>query len=98
MYNLNVTEVRDSDFKNDFPGIFDFTVGILNPRLIRIKFTGIWGHRGGHILDTISVVHTIIVAILFLIGGINLNISLKAYFLFLKTYQSFGILLVLRVF
>ena len=30
-YNLNVTEVRDSDFKNDFPGIFDFTIGILSP-------------------------------------------------------------------
>ena len=28
-YNLNVTEVRDSDFKNTFPGIFNFTVGIL---------------------------------------------------------------------
>ena len=28
-YNLNVTEVRDSDFKNAFPGIFNFTVGIL---------------------------------------------------------------------
>ena len=28
-YNLNETEVRDSDFKNAFPGIFDFTVGIL---------------------------------------------------------------------
>ena len=27
--NLNVTEVRDSDFKNSFLGIFDFTVGIL---------------------------------------------------------------------
>ena len=26
-YNLNVTEVRDSDFKNAFPGIFNFTVG-----------------------------------------------------------------------
>jgi len=26
---LNVTEVRDSDFKNAFPEIFDFTVGIL---------------------------------------------------------------------
>ena len=26
---MNVTEVRDSDFKNDFPGIFNFTVGIL---------------------------------------------------------------------
>ena len=24
------TEVRDSDFKNAFPGIFNFTVGILN--------------------------------------------------------------------
>ena len=30
-YNLNVTEVRDSDFKNAFPGIFNFTVGILCP-------------------------------------------------------------------
>ena len=29
-YNLNVTEDRDSDFKNAFPGIFNFTVGILN--------------------------------------------------------------------
>ena len=28
-YNLNVTEVRDSDFKNAFPRIFNFTVGIL---------------------------------------------------------------------
>ena len=28
-YNLNVTEVLDSDFKNTFPGIFNFTVGIL---------------------------------------------------------------------
>ena len=27
-YNLNVTEIRDSDFKNAFPGIFNFTVGI----------------------------------------------------------------------
>ena len=28
-YNLNVTEIPDSDFKNAFPGIFNFTVGIL---------------------------------------------------------------------
>ena len=28
-YNLNVTEVRDSDLKNAFSGIFNFTVGIL---------------------------------------------------------------------
>ena len=28
-YNLNVTEIRDSDFKNAFSGIFNFTVGIL---------------------------------------------------------------------
>ena len=28
-YNLNVTEVRDSDFKNAFSRIFNFTVGIL---------------------------------------------------------------------
>ena len=28
-YNLNVTEVRDPDFKNAFSGIFNFTVGIL---------------------------------------------------------------------
>ena len=27
--NLNVTEVLDSDFKNAFPGIFNFNVGIL---------------------------------------------------------------------
>ena len=28
-YNLNVKENLVSDFKNAFPGIFDFTVGIL---------------------------------------------------------------------
>ena len=28
-YNLNVTEIRDPDFKNAFLGIFNFTVGIL---------------------------------------------------------------------
>ena len=28
-YNLNVTEVRDSDFKNAFPGIINFIIGIL---------------------------------------------------------------------
>ena len=28
-YNSNVTEVRDSDFKNAIPGIFNLTVGIL---------------------------------------------------------------------
>ena len=34
-YNLNVTEVRDSDFKNAFPGIFNFTVGILPGTLVQ---------------------------------------------------------------
>ena len=29
-YNLNITEVPDPDFKNTFPGIFNFTVGILH--------------------------------------------------------------------
>ena len=28
-YNLNVTEVLVSDFKNAFPGLCNFTVGIL---------------------------------------------------------------------
>ena len=28
-YNLNVTEVLDSDLKNTLPGISNFTVGIL---------------------------------------------------------------------
>ena len=28
-FNLNVTEVRDSDLTKSFPGIFNFTVGIL---------------------------------------------------------------------
>ena len=28
-FNLNVTEVLVSDFKNAFPGIFNFTVGVL---------------------------------------------------------------------
>ena len=45
-YNLNVTEVWGSDFKNAFPGIFNFTVGILvdagntvAPRLILTQLT-----------------------------------------------------------
>ena len=33
-YHLNVTEVRDSDFKNAFSGIFNFTVGILVSRIL----------------------------------------------------------------
>ena len=28
-YNLNITKVRDPDFPMLFPGIFNFTVGIL---------------------------------------------------------------------
>ena len=28
-YNLNVTEILDPDFKNVFPGIFNFTIGTL---------------------------------------------------------------------
>ena len=39
-YNLNVTVDRDSDFKNAFPGIFNFTVGILE-RIFWI-FIGYW--------------------------------------------------------
>ena len=35
-YNLNVTEVLVSDFKNAFPGIFNFTVGILVTRLRQV--------------------------------------------------------------
>ena len=34
--DLNVTEILDSDFKNAFPGIFNFTVGILTHRVARI--------------------------------------------------------------
>ena len=37
-YNLNVTEIRDSDFKNAFPEILYFTVGILYQR----KFVFSW--------------------------------------------------------
>jgi len=33
-YNLNEPEVRDSDFKNAFLGIFYFTVGILTSMLV----------------------------------------------------------------
>ena len=29
VYNLNETEILNSDFKKNFPGISDFTVGIL---------------------------------------------------------------------
>ena len=29
-YNFNVTEVRDSTLKKRFPGIFNFTIGILS--------------------------------------------------------------------
>ena len=36
-YNLNVTEVRDSDFKNAFLDIFNFTVGILTIKVSEIS-------------------------------------------------------------
>ena len=35
---MNVTEVRDSDFKNAFPGIFNFTVRILIQALVQEIF------------------------------------------------------------
>ena len=35
--NLNVTEIRDSDFKNAFREIFNFTVGILSGTLTRLQ-------------------------------------------------------------
>ena len=34
---MNVTEVRDSDFKNVFPGFFNFTVGILVRILVSLS-------------------------------------------------------------
>ena len=34
-YNLNVTKILDSDFKNALPGIFNFTVGILVQSYLR---------------------------------------------------------------
>ena len=37
-YNVNVTAVLDLDFKNAFPEIFNFTVGIL----ILLPFSGHW--------------------------------------------------------
>ena len=37
-YNLKVTEVLNSDFKNAFPGIFNFTVGILEFILIELIY------------------------------------------------------------
>ena len=36
-YNLNITEVRDSNFKNAFTEIFNFTVGILDDEVIPRK-------------------------------------------------------------
>ena len=36
-YNLNVKEFRDSDFKNAFLGIFNFTVGILVPTSYQVR-------------------------------------------------------------
>ena len=42
-YNLNVTEIRDSDFKNAFSGVFNFTVGILV--VVATKYTEIISSR-----------------------------------------------------
>ena len=39
---MNVTEVRDSDFENAFPGIFNFTVGILSQNF-RLRFLELFG-------------------------------------------------------
>ena len=44
-YNLNVTEVLDSDFKNAFPGIFNFTVGILILKDRQAIFQGPFIHK-----------------------------------------------------
>ena len=38
---MNVTEVRDSDFKNVFPGIFNFTIWILNKTDFQTYFSPI---------------------------------------------------------
>ena len=35
-FNLNVTEVQDWEFKNAFPGILNFTVGILDDNSFQI--------------------------------------------------------------
>ena len=59
-YNLNVTEVRDSDFKNAFPRIFNFTVGILKTtqrrynfeRLLRITCIQLLSDAFWHISET----------------------------------------------
>ena len=48
---LNVTEVRDSDFKNALPGIFCFTVGIL---FVSLVLTGT-GSGLGLVLNIILV-------------------------------------------
>ena len=54
--NLNVTEVRDSDFKNAFPGIFNFTVGILiillNSKLFELGEFGTGDGKTVRILGT----------------------------------------------
>ena len=58
---MNVTEVRDSDFKNAFPGIFNFTVGILTRKraltVFHLKKYGIEGTEA--INEYIPVVNTL---------------------------------------
>ena len=49
-YNLNVTEVRESDLKNAFPGIFNFTVGILVRNFRKFYLKGFLPLLQSHIL------------------------------------------------
>ena len=44
-YNLNVTEILDSDFKNAFPGIFNFTAGNLISVFLRSDLAMVSGPR-----------------------------------------------------
>ena len=48
---LNVTEVRDSDFKNAFPGIFNYTVGILSGIVLVLRGSAmVSGPDFGHLV------------------------------------------------
>ena len=58
IYNLNVTEVRDSDFKNAFPGIFNFTVGILGAPYI-FQILKIWTRQAARIDNPTEKYHTV---------------------------------------
>ena len=90
-YNLNETEIRDSDFKNSFSGIFNFTVGILiRLRDWKEKITLIMTHTNYFVSKLSFRIPTVKLKIpgnAFLKSESRASVTFKLQFLTLAIYQ-----------